>query len=90
MRCVRSWLGAIVVCAALGGATGVAQAARPSCDDLRSALALGTTAAEVARQFHTTQARVSACLALDEQRALHASQRARFASRRTERGLPMP
>ena len=90
MRVVRPWLIAIVVFSAVSAVGGAAQAARPTCDDLTSALSLGHTQEQVAREFGTTQARVAACVGLDAQAALHATQRRRFESRRAERGLPIP
>jgi hypothetical protein len=89
MRAVRPWLVAIVVVSVLGSGSAV-QAARPTCDDLTSALALGRSQDDVARQFDTTAARVAACAKLEEQEALHDAQRERFEERRAERGLPMP
>jgi hypothetical protein len=89
MRGVRPWLVAIVVVSALGSGSAV-YAARPSCDDLTSALSLGRSQEEVASEFGTTAARVAACVQLEEQEALHAAQRQRFEERRAERGLPMP
>ncbi len=71
-------------------AAGAAQAARPSCDDLTSALSIGRSEEQVAREFGTTQARVSACVALEAQEAMHAAQRELFESRRVDRGLPIP
>lgn len=89
MSLLRPGLLAVAVCAALAWSAR-AHAERPTCDDLRSALEIGRSTDEVARDFRTTQARIAACLALGEQRALHDEQRARFVARRIERGLPMP
>jgi hypothetical protein len=90
MRALRPWLIAIAVFSAVSTVAGAARAARPTCDDLTSALSLGHSQEQVARDFGTTQARVAACVGLDAQEALHAAQRERFESRRTERGLPIP
>lgn len=89
MRGVRPWLVAIGFVSVLGSGSAV-QAARPSCDDLTSALSAGRSQEEVARAFGTTAARVAACVQLDDQEALHAAQRQRFEERRAERGLPLP
>lgn len=88
MSLSRPWLLALAVCTAVAWSAR-AHAERPTCEDLRSALEVGRSAAEVARDFHTTQARVVACVALAEQRDLHDEQRSRFEARRIERGLHM-
>ncbi|MDX2166389.1 MAG: hypothetical protein SF182_04975 [Deltaproteobacteria bacterium] len=90
MRGVRPWLVAIVIVSAIGSGAVAARAARPSCDDLTSALALGRTQDQVASEFGTTKARVAACVQLAAQEAMHAAQHERFEQRRADRGLPMP
>lgn len=65
-----------------------AAADRPTCDDLQSARETGRSVEEVAGDFGVTQARVTACERLAEQRARHEEQRAEVASFRAQRGLP--
>ncbi|MEO8602721.1 MAG: hypothetical protein ABI629_09100 [bacterium] len=69
--------------------TPAARAARPSCDDLLSAVNLGQSREQVARDFSTTSARIQACAELAKQHDRQEARREQFEARRAERGLPM-
>ena len=88
MRRFASW---IAVAAAGSGACFAqpAHAARPTCDDLLSAVATGRSRPQVAQEFNTTEAHISACEALAKNQERQVARRERFESRRIDRGLPL-
>jgi hypothetical protein len=64
-----------------------AWATRPTCEQLLAARDAHHSAADIAKAYATTQARVEACSRIERQHERLAAQRDAFYARRADRGL---
>jgi hypothetical protein len=87
MRGLVEWLVVVLLVLGLSAVARPARAVRPSCYDLLSALTVGQSREQVARDFGTTQARIGVCTDQVKQRDRQEARREQFEARRAERGL---
>jgi len=78
--CAVALLGLVLIC-------GPVRADRPTCGQILAARDADRSAADIAKDFGTTRARVEACSRIEKQREHLAAGREAFYARRADRGL---